>query len=1167
MTEDLEAIILSAGSAYSEGRFNEALECYEQAIAARPHNAILFANYAAILLRLDRVDEALKNADHAIELDPNWAKAYYRRGEALRRLNALLPAVVSLSEGVALDPSNKLIAEMQIDVSQQLFKHFPLERLQSMGLDHDRFTVLTVTGQELASAGYHREAQTVLNRALSLHTPSLRLRESALSSLASVHFLLGDFVQATHCYQQQLEIRLQLGGPPAEVLDNVAMSSEAAGNHALALRYRKQILEHLCGLPLAKERLKIAKLHSNLNQTEQALEEYECIEKSVLFMDDKDKEDLALQVRIGKGVVYGSMGETAKCLEELSNVNGTTEEDAILIADTIVACHIKEGNSDKAVEYLNSLLKTASERTQEKVFGHACFLLAREQIRNGHHISAARLAKRILRLAKVASDHYLERCGLQLLATIYEKQRDPNSTKALLKKFLEVPGATVQEHVNALLQLAVIAPETGDDAVKYLSQALEQAKNSENVDAIVITQSAMLRHYMCCSPDDERYCLSELLAEQKKLLRKDISAVSRSIIFEDLGMCEEGEPSGCNELRALEQSLTEAQEGNHVQRELFLLEKLGDTLLMLGRIAEAEGFYQQLLTLARQLREVIPIKRGFMKMAILTFENKQWNKSVEFAKNAITLARLCRDHESKAYMLLLTSRAELQRGNKDVSMNILQKTLAECERYELNNTLAIATRFMVDSAIECGQDDHQIREHLRQHISLFAWETDEGEKLRSVVRLPKYDSDLDHITSLTIIAAAKKITSAVSNHDRATILLDCFDACHHLDMRDESWRILEDLLEGSIPEKCFQKIAQRLVLFPLHRRAPPLLHMLKQGFSDSQFLVQLAVFMPSLILEKLPVNNLLLQLVCYVRMEDWRSASTCVIAALADEDSSQSSLLDGIFGHITTEEVLQQVFLLSQWYVEETIHCLTLHMINEIAFCSFFDLAFEECLHQRITLTPRSRAHLHGLISMGQYDLVHEAAQAVEKIICAANIGETELMPMWYEELVQEFLAEQVPVMELFSFSSLQFQLKVATVFMVLQQETFEEQLRIMETCKYLMDRRARAPTCNTLEEFRLISPSYQKSFVYIFKIGRIELAWSWEPSEGDELINTVNVETETLTFYESCLLQYLEKKRIPKCSLLERDVDVVIANGTVEIPTSARVYALHSSRDFEEQS
>ncbi|VDM78055.1 unnamed protein product [Strongylus vulgaris] len=231
-------------------------------------NAILFANYAAILLRLDRVDEALKNADHAIELDPKWAKAYYRRGEALRRLNALLPAVVSLSEGVALDPSNKLIAELQIDVSQQLFKHFPLKRLQNVGLDHDRFTVLTMTGQELAAAGHHREAQIVLSRALSLHTPSLRLRESAVSSLASVHFLLGEFTQATLLYQQQLEIRLQLDGPPAEVHDNVATSAEAAGNHALALSHRKQKLE---------------------------------------FLDDVDKKRLETQIRIGKGVVHASM--------------------------------------------------------------------------------------------------------------------------------------------------------------------------------------------------------------------------------------------------------------------------------------------------------------------------------------------------------------------------------------------------------------------------------------------------------------------------------------------------------------------------------------------------------------------------------------------------------------------------------------------------------------------------------------------------------------------------------------------------------------------------------------------------------------------------------------------------------------------------------------------
>ncbi|VDM78909.1 unnamed protein product [Strongylus vulgaris] len=172
-------------------------------------------------------------------------------------------------------------------------------------------------------------------------------------------------------------------------------------------------------------------------------------------------------------------------------------------------------------------------------------------------MSAVRLAKRILRLAKATSDHRLERSGLQLMATIYEKQRDTKSAKALLKKLLEVPGATVQEYVTALLQLSSLAPHNGDDPVKYLTKALDQARTSGNLDAIVLTQSAMLRHYMSPEVDSDEHCITELLSSQKELLKDNISVASRSIIFEDLAICEEGETSGSNELRALEQSLTE----------------------------------------------------------------------------------------------------------------------------------------------------------------------------------------------------------------------------------------------------------------------------------------------------------------------------------------------------------------------------------------------------------------------------------------------------------------------------------------------------------------------------------------------------------------------------------------------------------------------------------
>ncbi|KAL6726779.1 hypothetical protein Aduo_008713 [Ancylostoma duodenale] len=1162
MTEDLETIILNAGSAYSEGRYTEALECYEQAIAARPDNAILFANYAAILLRLDRVDEALKNADHAIALDPKWAKAYYRRGEALRRQNAFLPSVVALSEGVALDPSNKLIADMLVDVAQQLFKNFPLERLQNVGLDRDRFTVLTMVGQELAAAGHHKDALTVLSRALSLHTPSLRLRESALSSLASVHFLLGEYTQATMRYEQQLDIRLRLGGPPAEVHDNVAMSAEAAGNHTVALSHRRQKTKYLNGLLLAEEGLKIARLLGCLNQAEEALEQYALVEQSLPLFEETTRVSLATRIRIGRGIVHGSMGEMTKCLQELSDVGATSEEDAIVIADSIVACHIKNGDMQSAVDYLNTLLKSASDGKQQKLFGHACFLLAREQIRNGRRMSAVRLAKRILRLARATADRCLERAGLQLMATIYEEQQDAQSASALLRKYLEVPGATVLESVNALLHLAALAPQMSDDPVKYLGDAMELAKTSQNLDTIALTQSAMLRHLVGSASDEEQCRL--LLSSQKELLKADISVASRSIIFEDLAVCEERETSGANELRALEQSLTEAQEGNHIRRELFLLEKLGDSFMMLGKRAEAEGFYQQLLTLARQLRAVAQIKRGYMKLAIVAGECSQWKRCLELTRNALTLSRLCHDHDSKAHMLLLTGKAEFYRGNNEVALSIFDKALSECEQHELYTTMAVASRFIVDAAIRSAKNNQQVLEHLRRHISFFPYETDQKAKLRTLIRLARFDEDLDHITGLAVITAAKKVTSDMPKSDRTTMLLECVDVCQTLGMRDETWRLLEDLLTvADLSDNHFQEVANRLMLFPLHRRSLPLLQLIEQGFSHPCFLAQLAPFAPSFVLDRLSKEEILPRLVCYVKLEDWNAALECATAAMRDDATVRSSVLDGIFGQASSEEAIQQVYHISKWKVDGSIHWPTLALLNETAFCSFFDLNVAQLLRHCVTLAPRSHAHLHALMFLGKYDLMHEAAQPVEKIICAAYTGEIEMVTMWYDELVHEYLNEQPVGVELFPFSSLEFQLKVATAFVALQYETFEDQLRLMENSKRLMDTRSAARHGISLPHHIIPFRFHEKSFTYVFKVGQVELLWS-SSMGANGLI--ARVHGDDLSFLEECLVHYLDLREVPRASALEEWTELLVTNDHVQSSSNPKLYSLHESCNSMEQ-
>ncbi|RCN44173.1 hypothetical protein ANCCAN_09861 [Ancylostoma caninum] len=748
------------------------------------------------------------------------------------------------------------------------------------------------------------------------------------------------------------------------------------------------------------------------------------------------------------------------------------------------------------------------------------------------------------------------------MATIYEEQQDVQSASALLRKYLEVPGATVLESVNALLHLAALAPQMSDVPVKYLGDAIELAKTSQNLDTIALTQSAMLRHLVGSASDDEQCRL--LLSSQKELLKADISVASRSIIFEDLAVCEEGETSGANELRALEQSLTEAQEGNHIRRELFLLEKLGDSFMMLGKRAEAEGFYQQLLTLARQLRAVAQIKRGYMKLAIVAGECSQWKRCLELTRNALTLSRLCHDHASKAHMLLLTGKAEFYRGNNEVALSIFDKALSECEQHELYTTMALASRFLVDTAVKSGKTDRQVLEHLHRHISLFPYEIDQKAKLRTLIRLGRFDQDLDHITGLGVVTAVKKVISAMPSHDRVSMLLECVDVCQALGMRDESWRLLEDLLTiADLSETHFQEVADRLKLFPLGRRALPLLQLVEQGFSHPCFLAQLAIFAPSFVLDRLPKNEFLPRLVCYVKMEDWSAALECAAAAMRDDAAVRSSVLEGIFGQASTEEAIQLVYLISKWKVDGSIHWPTLALLNETAFCSFFDLNVAQLLRQCVTLVPRSRAHLHALMFLGKYDVMHEAAQPVEKIICAAYTGEIEMVTMWYDELVHEYLNEQPVGVELFPFSSLEFQLKVATAFVALQYDTFEDQLRLMENSKRLLDTRSAARHGISLPQQQVPFHFHEKTFTYVFKVGRVELLWHSSIQAGG-LVARVN--GDELSFLEQCLVHYLDLREVPKASASDERTELLIVNDHVHGSSSPKLYSLHESWDFLEQ-
>jgi tetratricopeptide (TPR) repeat protein len=74
---------LKAGALYKQGKYNEAITAYDEAIRLDPNRALVWNNKGTALSELGKYDEAIEAYDEAIRLDPNLAIARNSRGNIL----------------------------------------------------------------------------------------------------------------------------------------------------------------------------------------------------------------------------------------------------------------------------------------------------------------------------------------------------------------------------------------------------------------------------------------------------------------------------------------------------------------------------------------------------------------------------------------------------------------------------------------------------------------------------------------------------------------------------------------------------------------------------------------------------------------------------------------------------------------------------------------------------------------------------------------------------------------------------------------------------------------------------------------------------------------------------------------------------------------------------
>jgi tetratricopeptide (TPR) repeat protein len=89
---------------YREKRYDEALAAYDHAIELDPHYADAYYNKGEVLRRFERYDDALVLYNLAVEADPLFADAWYKKGRMLHKLKRDKEALVAYDQAIQLEP-------------------------------------------------------------------------------------------------------------------------------------------------------------------------------------------------------------------------------------------------------------------------------------------------------------------------------------------------------------------------------------------------------------------------------------------------------------------------------------------------------------------------------------------------------------------------------------------------------------------------------------------------------------------------------------------------------------------------------------------------------------------------------------------------------------------------------------------------------------------------------------------------------------------------------------------------------------------------------------------------------------------------------------------------------------------------------------------------------
>mmetsp|Transcript_10674 Transcript_10674/g.13854 ORF Transcript_10674/g.13854 Transcript_10674/m.13854 type:complete len:394 (+) Transcript_10674:293-1474(+) len=120
----IEEIKSRARAAVGRKNWPEAECLYTKGIEVHP-DAILYSNRALVRINLNKSEEALDDAEKAIAADSAYAKAFYRKGQALHKQGRYGEALHAFEAGEALAPDDKSFKQMVQKMTKEVKEKGP----------------------------------------------------------------------------------------------------------------------------------------------------------------------------------------------------------------------------------------------------------------------------------------------------------------------------------------------------------------------------------------------------------------------------------------------------------------------------------------------------------------------------------------------------------------------------------------------------------------------------------------------------------------------------------------------------------------------------------------------------------------------------------------------------------------------------------------------------------------------------------------------------------------------------------------------------------------------------------------------------------------------------------------------------------------------------------